>query len=202
MVALDLAEDHVPAFRVKARGGLVQHQHPGLHGQHARNGHPALLTAGQLEGAALQIFLRQAGEGRRPAHPPGDLLLAQAHVFGAESDVFINRLLKQLVLRVLEHQTHRKANLADVLPLGPDILAVQQHLAAGGLQNAVEVGDQGGFAAAGGPDDAHKVALFHREAHVLQRGGGVRHAGVVYMSQMARFNDGCHWFHILTAKGR
>ena len=54
-------------------------------------------------------LVAQAGKFRRPADPAVDLLLSQLHVPGSESDVLVDRLLKQLVLRVLKYQPHLKA---------------------------------------------------------------------------------------------
>ena len=54
------------------------------------------------------------------------------------------------------------------------------------------MGDEGALAGAGGPDDAHKVALFHRKAHIVQRSDRIGHAGVVDVAQMFYFDDICH----------
>ncbi len=54
------------------------------------------------------------------------------------------------------------------------------------------MGNEGALAGAGGPDDAHKVALFHRKAHIVQRSDRVGHAGVVDVAQMFYFDDICH----------
>ena len=88
---------------VKTGGGLVQNQHFRLHGNNARNGYPALLAAGQVKGRDLQLGLRQAHKARSLPDTAVDLLSRQAHVLGAEGDVLIHRLLKQLIFRVLEH---------------------------------------------------------------------------------------------------
>ena len=65
------------------------------------------------------------------------------------------------------------------------------------------MGDEGALAGAGGPDDAHKVALFHRKAHIVQRSDRIGHAGVVDVAQMFYFDDICHLrLPSLTAKAR
>ena len=115
-----LPEPH-PLLRVQPGGGLVQHQHPGLHGDHPGDGHPALLPAGQVEGGFLQHPRLQPHKPGGLAHPAVHLVLIQPHVLGAEGDVLVHRLLKELVLRVLEHQPHLEAGLFGDLGVGPDI---------------------------------------------------------------------------------
>ena len=189
MVGLDLAQDGIPAFGVETRGGLVQHQHPGLHGHDTGDGHPALLAAGKLKGALLQQLIAEAHKSRRLLDAALHLGFVQPHVAGAVSDILGTGFLKKLVLGVLHDQPHQKPEGAQVGALGPQVLAIHQHPARNGAVEAVEMADQGGFAAAGGADDANEIPLFHREGDVLQRGGGIRHAGVVYILQMFYTND-------------
>ena len=115
VVVPDVAQDGLHPHRVQPGGGLVQNEHLGLHGDDPGDGHPALLAAGQLEGGLLQLVVPQAHEVGGLPHPAVDLLLVQAHVPGAEGDVLVDRLLKELVLRVLEHQPHLEAGLAGAL---------------------------------------------------------------------------------------
>ena len=57
VIVPDVGHEVFPARRVKARRGLVQHQHLRLHGQYARQRHPALLSAGQLKGGFFQLIV-------------------------------------------------------------------------------------------------------------------------------------------------
>ena len=109
----------------------------------------------------------------------------QAHVLGAKGDVLVAGLLKQLVFRVLEHQPGEEAEIPDLF--------------AGGFVQTVHVGDEGAFAGAGRPDDAHKIALFYGKAHVIQRGHCGGQAGVIDVAQMFYLNDICHFVRPLTA---
>ena len=54
---------------------------------------------------------RRPTKRRRLPHTPVDLLAVQSHVLRAEGDVLVHRLLKELVLRVLEHQPHLEAHV-------------------------------------------------------------------------------------------
>ena len=192
MVALDGREDAVPALGVEAGRRLVQHQDAGLHRHDAGHRHPALLAARQLEGAAVQQGLVQAHEAGGLPHPAVDLLFLQAHVFGAEGDVLIAGLLEQLVLGVLEHQPRQKAEVPYFGGVLPDVPAVDDDAASGGLVQAVHVADQGALARAGGPDDAHEIPFFHLEADVVQSGHFAGHPGVIHIGKMFYLDDACH----------
>ena len=193
MVFLHLGKDIVPSLRVKTGGGLVQHKDAGLHGHDAGHRHPALLTAGQFKGAALQKRRVQAHKVCGFVDAAVYLGLVQPHVLGAKGDVLVAVLLKQLVFRVLEHKPGEEAEIPDLFRVCPQVAAVDINFAAGGLVQAVHVGDEGAFAGAGGPDDAHKIALFYGKAHVVQRGHCGGQAGVIDVAQMFYLNDICHF---------
>ena len=57
----------------------------------------------------------------------------QAHVLGAEGNIFIDGFLEQLVLRVLEHQTHPETGLSGQFLVRPDVLTIQQNFSGSGL---------------------------------------------------------------------
>ena len=121
-----------------------------------------------------------------------DLRLVEAHILRAEGDVLIACFLKELVLWVLEHQTRQETEIPDLFRFGPEVAAINDDLAAGGFVQTVHVGDEGALAGAGGPDDAHEIALFHLKAHVIQRGDGIGHSGVVDIAQVFYFDNACH----------
>ena len=179
MPVLHLGQDLIPSLGVEAGRRLVQNEDTGLHGHDARHGYAALLSAGQLKGTALQQRFIEADEFCRLVDALIDLRLVEAHILRAEGDVLIARFLKELVLRVLEHQTRQETEIPDLFRLGPEVAAINDDLAAGGFVQTVHVGDEGALAGAGGSDDAHEIALFHLKAHIVQRGDCVRHTGVV-----------------------
>ena len=184
MVFLNLAQNGVPALRVKTGGGFVQHQHTGVHRHHAGDGHPAFLAAGQLKGAFFQQFIAQPHELRGLLDAAGHLRIVQPHVFGAVGDVPCAGLLKQLVFGVLHHQSHQKAEVPQIFPLRPHIAAIHIDGAGGGLVQPVEMADEGGFSAAGGTHHPHEIPLLDGEGHIIKSGGGVRHPRVVHVAQM------------------
>ena len=153
VIGPDLGQNGLPTPGVQTRRGLVQDQDLGLHGDDPGDGHPALLSAGELKGGLFQLVLRQAHQGRRFPDPAVDLVPVQAHVAGTVGNVLVHRFLKQLVLRVLEHQPHLEADVPDLLRLRPDVLPMEQDLPRRRPQQAVQMLNQGGFAGAGVADD-------------------------------------------------
>ena len=146
MIGADLREHGLAAARVKPRRRLVEDEYLRLHRNHARDGHAALLSAGELKGRLGEHVLAQADQLRRLAHAAVDLVFRKAHVARAEGDVLIDRLLEELILRILEHQPHLEAHAADLLRLGPDVAPLEQDAPLRRAQQAVEVLDKRGFA--------------------------------------------------------
>ena len=131
------------------------------------------------------------------ADPAVNLPVVQLHVFGSECDVLIHRLLKELVLRVLEYQAHLEAGLAGALLALPDILPLKENPAGGGLQKAVQMLDQGGFSRPGVTDNAQVLPPVGGEVHVDQGEaleGSARRIGV---TEFFRLDDRLHSSRIL-----
>ena len=99
-----------------------------LHRNHARNRGSALLPAGEVKGRFFKLLVRNADKARRPQNARANLVLRKAHVLGAKGDVLKDRLFKELILRVLEHQPHMKAQAARELRVRPHVLPLKQHL--------------------------------------------------------------------------
>ena len=77
------------------------------------------------------------------------LLPVQAHIFRTERNVAVNRLFKELVFRVLKHQTDAEADGAQRLLGAVDVLFSEQYTSRGRLQKSVEMLDERALAAAG-----------------------------------------------------
>ena len=138
-------------------------------------------SAGQLKRGLLQRFLADADKAGGAADAGVDLVLGQAHVFGAEGDISVDRLFKQLILRVLEHQTDVEADLAGELHVLPDIAAFKQHAAGRRLQKAVHMLHQRRLAGAGMADEADKLTSADRQADIGKRSVFKRRIGAVDM---------------------
>ena len=142
-----------------------------LHGNHARDGHPALLPAGELEGGLLQQIVAAGPRSSAASRTRRSISSSVRPMFvGAEGDVLVDRLLKELILRILEHQPHLEAHVRVIFLVSAQMsFPSQQHLAGGGLQQAVEVLDQGGLAGAGVADDAQEFPLGRRRSSYAPR---------------------------------
>ena len=150
VVLPDVAEDGFHTLRVQAGSRLVQNEYLGFHGNDPRDGNPAFLAAGKLKGGLVP----QAHKvGRRP-HPAVDFFFVQPHVLGAEGDILVHRLLKELILWVLEHQPYLEPGPPGDLGVGPDVGVLEPYLSRSGLEQGVQVLDEGGFARPGVADDA------------------------------------------------
>ena len=128
LIGPDIFQNALAADGVQSRRGLIQNQNVRLHRDHARNRGSALLPAGKIEGRFFKVLVRNADKARRTQHTRANLVLRKAHVLRAESDVLKDRLFKELILRVLEHQPHMKAQAARELRVRPHVLSLKQHL--------------------------------------------------------------------------
>ena len=150
----------------------------------------ALLPAGEREGRLLQQALVQSCEARRH-HARGGPVSAPVRpmLVGPKAMSLVDGLLKELVLRILEHQPHAEAHAADLLRVGPDVLAVEQHAAARRLEQTVEVLDQRRFAAARVPDEAEKLAVVNVERQIFHRAAAEGRSLAVGVGQIFNTND-------------
>ena len=146
--AADLLPGLQPQPGIQIGKRLIQQQHPGHFHNGSGDGHPLLLTAGELAGLALQkgIDLHQPGS---LLHPPAHLLFGQLilalQVFQREAGVLLHSQVGIQCI-VLEHQAHAPL-------LGSqfrDLLVAEEDLAGGGLLQAGEHVQRGALAAAGG----------------------------------------------------
>ena len=142
VVIANLAQDRVAAFGVKSGGGLVQHQHTGVHRHDARNCDAALLPARKLERAFLQKLVAQADEGGGLLDAALHLGLIQPHIARAVGNVAGAGLLKQLVFGVLHDKPDQKAEAAQVGTLLPQVVAVDEDAAGRGAVQTIKMAYQ------------------------------------------------------------
>ena len=79
----------------------------------------------------------------------------------------------------------------------PDVLALKEHPAGGGLEQSVEVLDQGGLARPGVADDAQVLPPVGREIHINQRAVLKRGAGGIDVAEFFRLDNRFHTSHFL-----
>ena len=139
-------EYSLAAGGVEPGSGLVEDEDLGPHCDDSRYGYAPLLPAGELQRGLLEEVLGEPDEARRLADPLVHLALGELHVLGAEGDIPVYRLLKELVLRVLEHEAHLEAHVPRGLLRCEDIHVLAENAAGGGLQQSVQVLDEGALA--------------------------------------------------------
>ena len=129
VVILYLPQYLVSALWVESRCRLVQNQDFRLHSHYPRDSYPAFLSSGKLERGFIKIFLVET-------HKLGDLLyaavylfLGKSHIFGTESDVLVDSLLKYLVFGVLKNKSYFKTYIAYFHVFAPDVLSVDVNFA-------------------------------------------------------------------------
>ena len=188
------SKNAVSALGVQACRGLVQNQHIRFHGNDAGNGHPALLAAGEVKGGLLQMLLGHPHKGRRLPDPPLDLLRRQTHVLGAKGNVLVHSLFKKLILRVLKYQADMKPNASGKGLVAPDVPPVEENLPGRGLQQAIEMLNQGGFSGAGVSDDVPMNSPpLHGKAHMLNGGALKGRSNAVYVGKVPNLKNWCQF---------
>ena len=173
----DDLQDLAGKLRVERRGGLVEKEDAGIHGQSPGDGHPLLLPAGELArmGALLvaQAHLVQKGPG---------LFHRLIFVPLEDADLGVGKVLQHRPvgeeIEVLEHQTEIAPGPAQLIFPGIEGLPVL----AGGDHRLPQVGkapaghfgqeggaaEKGGFSRAGGADDGHGLPFLHGQVDVAQ----------------------------------
>ena len=152
---------------VQHRRRLVEHDDVRFDGQHARDGQPLLLPAGQRVRVAF-LETGQMDQVESGGDARGDLAVGEIEVLQAERHVLAGHGRDELVVGVLEHHA---AGLAH----GPQVRAVRgvqagdaQRAAVAG-QKSVEMAGERGFAAAVVADDGEEFAFADRQGHAVER---------------------------------
>ena len=131
-------------------------------------------------------------------HPSVDFIVIQSHVARTECDILLDRLAEQLIFRILEQQSDVEAHIAQAGFALKDVLAVEQHGAAGRTEQAVEVLDERGLARTGVTDERDKFTALDREIDIIQRLVLKRRADAVQMGQVSDLKNRCGFTHART----
>ena len=176
--ALDHVQHLTHHFRIQGGGGLIEQHHIRFHGQRPDNCQTLLLTAGQIAGHFV-ILVKQAHPVQQVLSHLGGLRLALAlEHHGSQGDILGNSQMGEHV-KVLEHHAHllpvdvniHLCGLGELsLPdhvlfflgqIAGDLSALEVDLALFRLFQKIQATQEGAFAAAGGTDDGHNLALFN-----------------------------------------
>ena len=153
---------------VQVGQGLVQQQELGAGGDGPGDGHPLLLASGELVGIAAPVLLDPHG----PEGPHDRLLdLLLLHLLDLETEGYVlkhRHVGPQGV--ALEHQVQSPfaGRFEESLVRIDDHLVVDGHGAVLGLFQPGDDSKRGGFAAAGGPQQGHKVPVLDGQIDVPQ----------------------------------
>ena len=167
-------------FGVEGAGGLVEQDHVRVHGKGTGNGDALLLAAGKALGEDIGL-IGQAHAGQQLIGLVGNgLLILELEQGGGQLKVLLHGQMREEV-EVLEHHAHLLAHSVDVrlVHLG----ALEFDAAGGGNLQPVQAAQKGGFAAAGGADQADHVAAVDVDINALQhvqRGGGLLCARLLF----------------------
>ena len=99
--------------------------------------------------------------------PLVDLLVGELHIGGAEGDILINGLLKQLILRILEYQSHFKADVMSELFGLIDVGAIQRNRSGCRFQQTVKMLNKRGLAGTGMTNNPHQLSFRKREVDIM-----------------------------------
>lgn len=167
-------------FGVEGAGGLVEQDHVRIHGKGTGNGNTLLLAAGKALGVGIGL-VGQTHAGQQFVCLGGDgFLILQLQQGGGQLQIFLHSQVREQV-EVLEHHAHLLAHSVDVgfVHLG----AFKFDAAGGGNLQPVQAAQKGGFAAAGGADQADHVAAVNINIDALQHvqsGGGLLCARLLF----------------------
>ena len=153
-----------PQTSVQVGQRLVQQQHPGHLDQRPGDGHPLLLPAAQFTGLAVQQFLnlyQGGGFGGAAAHllPGGPCRPFQ--VLQREQNVLQYRQMRIQGV-VLEYHAHPAQFRRQI----GHILVTKKDPSGGGLFQAADHVQRGGFAAARWPEQTNQRTVWHLEAQL------------------------------------
>ena len=138
----NLIQDIIPALRVKTSSRLIQYQNLRVHGQNACNGHSLLLSSGKFKWRFGKILFFDTHVDKGFLRLFLCLLFGKSLVHRTKAHICQHRIFKQLVLRVLEHQSHLASKRPAVIIFSPHIFSIIKDLAAGWLDQCIKMLDQ------------------------------------------------------------
>ena len=165
LLQIDQLDLHFLAqLRVERGQRLVEQQHGRMGDQRARDGHPLLLAAGKLVRIAL-AEARQSDIFERLLHLAGNRRRRRLRHLQWKRNVALHRHMRKQRI-ALEYRAYRPFFGR---PLG-EVHAVEHDAPAIGQVESCNHAQQGGLAAAGGPEQREKLAGFDVDADAVDRG--------------------------------
>ncbi|MGZ2373803.1 hypothetical protein ACVI3U_001706 [Sinorhizobium medicae] len=169
-------QDRLRGFRVQRRGRLVREQQLGFGRKRPGDADALFLAAGKLRRIA-PVLVGKTDEVEKRPHAPLDRTPIHAGDLERQRDIAEDGTRGKQV-EMLEYHAHGAAEIAQARFVQlAHIDAVNEHLAARRLFEAVDEPDQGRFAGAGTTYDACDRTTSHRQADIVERSEGRVSAG-------------------------
>ena len=165
----DLIQNFIPASWVKSCRRLVQNQHFRIHSQYAGNGHTTLLTAGQFKRRTFIIFFSHANHTEGFLRPFLSLFFTAPQILRTKAHIRQHIDLKELMLRVLEHQSDFAAQFLHGKIFSIDIFSIKINLSAGRLCQSIQMLCQRGFSRTGVANETHKLPIRNFQIDIFER---------------------------------
>ena len=164
---LDFNDHFLAQLGVKVGDRLIQHDQLARGYKGAGDGHPLLLTAGQLGRHMLFIALH-AHLLQRVDSAFGDLILGHLALFHRIADIVPNRQVgpHRVILEDHAYAAPLRGNI-DALIRAEYQLITNINIARVRLDEAAQGTDDGGFAAARGTDDTHDLGILNAQVQVF-----------------------------------
>ena len=163
-----LIQNLISALRVQTSRRLIQNQKGRIHRQDSRDRHPAFLSSGQLKRRFFIIAFIQPYMLQSLFRALLTFFRRKSLILWSETDVGKNVCLKQLMFRILKHQSHMTAQFPEVVAFLPDILPVVINVSRGRPDQPVEMLYQRGLSAAGMTDHSDKLTVLDFHRHMFQ----------------------------------
>ena len=174
----------IPPLRIQTCSRFIQHQNLRVHRQDPGDRNPSLLPAGQLKWRLVLVALVKSDHAHRCPCAPSCLFFGKSLILRSETDILQHRCLKDLVFRVLEHQTDPEPELPHRVSVLIDLLSIDKNLPGRSPVQPVQMLNQRRFSRTRMADDPDELPAPDGQADVIERLFLVRGSQAVYVIKM------------------
>ena len=162
-----------------------------MHGKHAGDGNPLLLSTGKLVGRKFSVLIH-AYSLQALFHPLPDLFRGDSHVFRTESYIFIHHRTNDLVVRILKNHSGCLTDIPDVL-LFPRIHPVHPDGSLCRAEKRIKMLCQRTFPGTVVAENSDEFSLLHLQAHAVHRADGAHFISFLIMPYIIIGKPGCFY---------
>ena len=171
------ADDLLAAVRIQHGRWFVQHDTFGLHGDHTRYRDPLLLSAREAVGRFLAVF-PHAHSLKALFYPLPDLLGGDSDILRSESDVFLDDLRNDLIVRILKHHSGLSADLPQIL-LVFGVKSVYPDSSLSGKQERIDMLGESRFSGSVVSQYRYELSRLHIEVNAVDGALSARHVAFI-----------------------